>query len=56
MYILTWNSRQSVLVFDVFVHIECKYVLNRNKNLKTTKTTTNKQPRYKVLDFVVLSV
>ena len=22
------NSRQSVLVFDVFVHIECKYVLN----------------------------
>ena len=28
------NSRQSVLVFYVFVHTECKYVLNWNKKNK----------------------
>ena len=31
------NSRQSVLVFDVFVHIECKYVSNWNKKRKKKK-------------------
>ena len=31
------NSRQSVLVFDVFVHIECKYVSNWNKKKRTKK-------------------
>ena len=25
------NSRQSVLVFDVYVHIKCMYVLNWNE-------------------------
>ena len=31
------NSRQSVLVFDVFVHFECKYVWNWNRKLKKQK-------------------
>ena len=31
------NSRQSVLVFDVFVHIECKYVSNWNNKKKGRK-------------------